>query len=306
MRVSITNEDFIKRCIVTHGDKFDYSKVNYKTNRENILIICPIHGEFLMEPRNHLRSKSGCNKCKINKNITDKEFIKKAKEVHGDKYDYSKIKYKNKFSKLNIICSIHGEFEQVARNHIMSGCGCQKCANNSVSKHRTLGLETFIKKSNKTHNNKYDYSMVDYTNQLNRVKIICPIHGEFEQRPVEHLRGCGCQACKESKGEKKVREYLIENNIIYNPQHKFTDCKHKNELPFDFYLPEFNLCIEYNGAQHYRPIKWFGGTETLKKIKLRDNIKKEYCKNNNIDLIIIRYNENVYNKLEILNQCYLT
>lgn len=294
------NEIFLNAAIKKHGDKYDYSKVEYVHTRKPIEIICPIHGNFSMEPRNHLRSNSGCDKCKKNVRLTNKDFIKKAKETHGDKYDYSNVEYKNKKSKLIIICPIHGAFEQTARNHIMDGNGCQKCANESISNHQRLTIEEFIEKSKSVHGDKYDYSLVDYKNNLSKIKIICNIHGEFEQRPVEHLRGCNCPKCKESKGEKIIREYLIEHKIEYIIQHKFSDCRNKNELPFDFYLPEYNICIEYNGAQHYKPIKYWGGEETLTKIKFRDNIKKDYCTNNNIRLVVIRYNENVLTKLSKL------
>lgn len=296
-RKSTTSEEFIRRCKEKHGNKYNYSKVKYKSNRDKVIIICPTHGEFLMQPRNHLRSNSGCNKCKPNVGLTTEQFIERGKVLHNNKYDYSKIIYVNKLSKLNIICPKHGEFEQVARNHIMDGCGCQKCANEIISDSRTLGLDIFIEKSNLIHDGKYDYNEVIYKTNTDKVIIKCPKHGVFKQRPIEHLRGCGCSKCKESKGEKKVREYLIENNIKYYPQYKFDDCRNKNPLPFDFYLPELNMCIEYNGAQHYRPVKYWGGEETLKKIKFRDNIKKEYCIKNKINLLVIRYNEKIENKL---------
>lgn len=296
-RKSMTTNEFINKTKIKHGDKFDYSKTEYISNNSKITIICPIHGEFNMEPRNHLRSNSGCDKCKTNIRLSNKSFILKAREIHGNKYDYSKIVYQHKKSKLIIICPEHGEFEQVARNHIMDKCGCQLCANESISKSQSLNTDEFILKSNLKHKHKYDYSNVEYINQLTKVKIICPKHGEFTQRPVEHLRGCGCQKCKESKGEKKIREYLIENKIKFISQYKFDNCRNKNPLPFDFYLPELNMCIEYNGAQHYKPIKYWGGEETLKKIKFRDKIKKKYCSNNDINLMIIRYNEKIENKL---------
>lgn len=301
------NEKFIKRSLEKHGNKFDYSKVKYKRSNEKVIIICPIHEPFLMEPRNHLRSQSGCGKCKNNLKLTNETFINKAKKIHGNKYDYSKINYKNKNSKLKIICHKHGLFEQVARNHIMDGCGCSKCGDESVSKSLSLELNNFIEKSNLKHKNKYNYSKVKYKTNRDKVIITCPLHGEFKQRPIEHLRGCGCQKCKESKGEKIIREFLIQNNIYYLQQHKFDGCVNKNKLPFDFYLPNHQICIEYNGAQHYRPVKYLGGEKTLMEIKKRDKIKKQYCVDNNITLIIIRYNEKIKDKLlKIQPQIYIS
>lgn len=303
MSVLITTEIFIKRAKEKHGNKFDYSLVDYIKQDKIVTIGCPIHGNFLIEPRNHLRSNTGCEKCKTNYKPNNEEFIEKSKNIHGNKYDYSLVDYNGKRSSVIIICPIHGEFEQVARNHY-GGSGCQKCANESISNHQRLTIEGFIEKSRNIHGDKYDYSLVDYKTNTDRVKIICGIHGEFEQRPVEHLRGCNCPKCKESKGEKIIREYLIKNKIEYITQHKFPDCRNKNELPFDFYIPKYNICIEYNGAQHYKPVKYWGGEETLKNIKFRDNIKKEYCRDNNIPLIVIRYNEVIVKKLNKLFNIY--
>jgi hypothetical protein len=293
----ITTEIFIKRAVQKHGDKYDYSKANYITQYENIIIICPIHGEFLMEPRNHLRSNSGCPKCKINSKLTNEEFIIKAKQKHGNKYDYTNINYINKHSVLDIICPIHGEFKQKAKWHLES-YGCQKCGWKAVGDSKRFKNDKFITKSLEIHTNKYDYSNVIYINAHNKVKIICSIHGEFEQTPSNHLKGQGCSKCKSSKGEKIIREFLLINNIKYLPQHRFNGCKDKIMLPFDFYLPDYNVCIEYNGEQHYRSIKYWGGLDNLKSIRKRDKIKKRYCYINSIPLIIIRYNEDIIKKLE--------
>ena len=297
-RKAITTEEFIKRSKLKHGDKYDYSKTEYVEIKTPTTIICPIHGEFEMEPRNHLRSDSGCDKCKSNVRLTNESFINKAREIHGDKYDYSKVNYVNKNSKLIIICPIHGEFEQVARCHTSDGCGCNLCGNINISDSRRDTLDGFINKAIKIHGDKYDYSLVNYNTQKDKVKIICSIHGDFEQRPSVHLNGSGCPKCKESKGEKTIREYLENNNLNYKPQYMFDGCKDKYLLKFDFYLPEQNMCIEYNGAQHYIPVKYWGGEETLKKIKRRDKIKKEYCLSNNIKLLTIRYNEDTIQKLK--------
>src|SRR3989304_259165 len=192
-----TTEDFINKAKEKHGNKFDYSKVEYKTNKDKIIITCPIHGEFLMEPRNHLRVQSGCRKCKTNIRLTNEIFVIKAKLIHGDKYDYSKVDYQNKFSEILIICKLHGEFKQEARFHL-EGRGCQKCSWKAIGDRTRYTSEEFINKAKNDHN---------------KIKIICPLHGKFEQMPYTHLRGYGCHKCKESKGEKIIREFLIQNNI---------------------------------------------------------------------------------------------
>ena len=113
------------------------------------------------------------------------EFIRKAREVHGDKYDYSKAEYKNHLTKITIICPEHGEFQQIPSGHL-SGHGCPKCSGKAK-----LTTEEFIRKAREVHGDKYDYSKVDYKNANTNITIVCPEHGEFEQRPADHLRGAG-------------------------------------------------------------------------------------------------------------------
>ena len=126
---------------------------------------------------------------------------------------------------------------------------------------------------NKIHNNFYNYERIEYVNFHTPIKIICPIHGEFKQSPNNHKRSQGCPSCVESIGEKTIRNFLNNKNINFIPQHKFNDCKNVRKLPFDFYLKDLNVCIEYNGKQHYEPINYFGGEKSFKLIKKRDKIK---------------------------------
>ena len=286
-----TTEEFIKEATNIHGDKYDYSLSDYKTSKYKIKIICQIHGVFEQTPDSHINAKSNCQKCVNNKKSTKEEFIEKAINKHGNKYDYSLVEYTNEKTKVKIICPTHGVFEVKAGNHLR-GDKCSSCTNN-----KKLTKEKFIEKAINKHGNKYDYSLVEYRNNSEKIDIICPIHNRFKQIPNNHLNGNGCPLCKESKGERKIRLFLKENNINFIPQYKFNDCKNILSLPFDFYLPEHNICVEYNGRQHYEPIKLWGGINNLIEIKKRDKIKMEYCKNNNIPLIIIKYNSKNLNKL---------
>ena len=149
MRKKLTTEEFIKKAREVHGDKYDYSKVEYNGSFAKVTIICPIHGEFEQTPCSHLRG-GGCAKCNWeNTRLTTEEFIRKAIEVHGNKYDYSKLEYKDAFKKVTIICPIHGEFEQVPSSHLI-GFGCAKCS--GLAK---LTTEEFIKKAREVHGDKY-------------------------------------------------------------------------------------------------------------------------------------------------------
>jgi len=283
----LTTEDFIERAKEKHNDKYDYSKVVYVNNFGKITITCPEHGDFEQRANNHLRG-DGCPKCKGGVSFNLEEFLVKAAEKHNDKYDYSKVVYVNNLGKITITCPEHGDFEQRAHNHLR-GDGCPKCSNNKV-----LNTEDIIERAVKIHGDKYDYSkVVAGKNNTAKITIICEKHGEFKQTVSTHLDGGGCSKCKESRGESKVRVFLEQNNIEYSPQHRFDDCRDVNRLPFDFYLPKYHLCIEFNGLQHYKPYSIFGGEKTFISQKKRDKIKKEYCEQNGIPLLIIKHNENV-------------
>jgi len=122
--------------------------------------------------------------------------------------------------------------------------------------------------------------------------ITCPIHGDFEQRPISHLQGFGCNNCYESKGEKKIAKFLDKYKISYSRQHKFDECTGKRyKLPFDFYIPSKRTCIEFDGLQHFQPVNYFGGVKAYEQLKINDKIKEYYCEDNYIDLIRIRYDQ---------------
>ena len=157
----------------------------------------------------------------------------------------------------------------------------------------------FIKDAKNIHGDKYNYSIVEYINTRTKIKIICPKHGIFEQTPNNHTsQKQGCPICKESRGEKKISEILKKLNINYVREYKFEACRNINPLSFDFYLITHNICIEFDGKQHFEPNEFFGGVEGYNKLIINDEIKNEYCKNNNIRLIRIRYDENINERLK--------
>jgi hypothetical protein len=286
---------FIEKAKNIHHNKYDYSLVNYKNNYTKIFIVCPTHGSFLQEPKIHLNG-SGCLKCasyiRGGNNLTKEIFIERSKLVHGDKYDYSLVKFINVKTKIDIICPKHGVFQQIPGHH-MNGISCSKCSNNTKSE------VDFIRLATLSHGNKYDYSLVKFINTSTKIDIICSKHGIFSQRPIHHYKGAGCPNCKNSRGENFILKFLQENNIAFEPQKRFKNCKVKYPLPFDFYLTTLNICIEYDGEQHYLPSKTWGGIEYLKIVQERDNIKTKFCIDSKINLIRIKYNDD---KLTVLNQ----
>lgn len=289
-------ETFLKRCKEIHKDRYDYSIIDKYTNsRDKVKVICKYHGVFEITPEHHTNRKQGCSECK---KMGLEKFLINANKKHNNTYDYSLIReYKNNKEKVKIICKKHGVFEQRVNDHIIKGIGCTECTQQRV---RISTIE-FINRSNTIHYNKYEYSNdIHFKSNKDKIDIFCKEHGFFKQRVDSHLQGQGCPNCKESKGEEFIREFLIEKNIDFVSQKKFNDCVYKLELPFDFYLPELNTCIEYNGIQHYKPIEYFGGLESFEYQIIRDKIKNEYCLNNNIHLIIIKYNEDILEKLSTL------
>ena len=224
----LTTEEFIKKAKAIHGDKYDYSLVDYKNCKIKVKIICPIHGVFEQTPDKHLNDKNGCKKCaneKLREDRKDKDFIQRAKEIHGDKYDYSLVDYKNNQTKVKIICPIHGVFEQNAYYHVNGG-GCPKCSRKKIKK-EVSNKEEFIKKAKVIHGDRYDYSLVEYKNSRMKVKIICPIHGIFEQTPGNHLLGAGCPDCSGRK-RSTTEEFIKRAKEIHGDKYDYSLIDYKN------------------------------------------------------------------------------
>ncbi len=224
------------------------------------------------------------------------EIVKRARNVHGDRYDYSKVNYIRYDTKIKIKCQQHGEFEQTPANHINNKSGCPKCACVGRPQNTSHTTKRFIQKAKQVHGNVYDYSSVEYKNTHTHVTIICSKHGDFVQRPVKHLGGTNCPKCSfSSKGERTVREILITNDIEFREQKTFVDCvntKTNKVLKFDFFIPSINTLIEYDGIQHSQPTRFNGisrarATKIFEGTMYRDNIKTNYAHDNNLVLVRI-------------------
>jgi len=287
MKRTFTTEQFIEKAKNVHGNKYKYDNVKYMGSNTPIRITCPVHGDFEQLPRIHL-SNIGCMRCYRDNEryINMKKFITASKKVHGSMYDYSKVNYINSKIPVTIICPIHGEFKQTPNSHIRGNC--LKCA---IIKN-TLSTDQFIEKARKIHGNKYDYNKTMYTLSKNIVVITCPKHGDFEQTATSHLTGNGCSQCSISKGEEKILKYLKKHNISHIREYKIPGYNYR----YDFYLPELNILIEYDGIQHFKPRSFFGGKDEFKKTRKRDKEKNTLATFNNIHLIRIPYIK--YNILE--------
>ena len=298
-----TAEQFIKKAKETHGDRYDYDKVNYRNSYSEVDIGCKKHGGFIQSPSNHIKGQ-GCPKCgieesRMKRSLTLEEFIQRAKLTHGDNYSYAKVSYTGIGDKVEILCRKHGSFFQIAYDHLQ-GKGCKLCRNELLSERFSHTTERFIEKAKAIHGDRYDYSKVVYVNDRTKVIITCREHGEFLQVPRGHLSFKGCSKCSSSIGERCLELIFIKNKIKYTPQYK---------LPFynfeyDFYLPDYNLFIEFHGVQHYRPISYFGGGLGFAETKRRDLHKVELAKIYKISFLEISY-KNLHRKTGISEELIL-
>lgn len=210
-------EDFVRKAKKAHGDKYDYSKVEYVNTYVNVTILCPVHGEFHQMPNHHVKG-SGCWKCTGKSPLNTNTFIKRVKDVHGDRYDYSVTDYINTHSNIDIVCKKHGIFKQRASDHL-NGSGCPECGIESRANLARNTTESFIEKAKEVHGNKYDYSKFKYIDCKTKGIIVCSEHGEFLQKPNSHLNGSGCNKCgyerAASKSRLTVMEFIKKANHIH-------------------------------------------------------------------------------------------
>ena len=223
----LTTEEFIKKAQALHGDRYDYSKVDYVDNKTKVCIICPKHGEFWQIPHVHLQGK-GCLNCGRERTAqffskSKEQFIQEAKKVHGSKYDYSKVEFVNYRTRVTIICPVHGDFTQSPTSHLQ-GSGCPKCGNDRTA--LRMSNEGFINKAKAVHGDKYDYSKVQYVYNKTEVCIICREHGEFWQKPVLHLSGSGCPICA---GRKKMRtiDFIKRAKQVHGDKYDYSKAEYK-------------------------------------------------------------------------------
>lgn len=255
---ALSLSEFIEKSREKHGDKFDYSMVEYKNTKQNIKIICPIHGLFEQRAGAHL-SGSGCLDCKKAKSTkTIDDFIPEFNIVHKNKYNYEQSIYVNNRTKIKIICPDHGEFYCTPAHH-REGRSCKECMKSKFKTKDHILIDSF----NKVHNYRYNYDKVEYKNQREKIIVICPVHGDFECISTNHLKGSGCPKCNFSKGECEIKNILSKYGLNYIAEKRFSTCVSAKgkQLRFDFYLPEFDILVEYQGIQHYEPVAYFKNLE---------------------------------------------
>lgn len=292
--------DSLVEICKTKGYDIPLNKSEYKNQNSLVTFKCDKHGIYKQRLDSHMQGKTGCKKC---------EFIKKQRACQ--KWNMSKIKeycishkydipqkgqkYITTKTKYIFICPTHGEYKQTWEKH-KYGQGCPKCRYIKISNKRTKTPKHYYQEC---IDKGVDLPIEDYKGDSTKINHKCMICGNvYEQTPSNHLRGQGCPKCKESHGERFIRNYLDTKHIKYIPQKKFNDLKDKALLSYDFYLPKQKALIEYQGEQHYESRKFNGKDNSdLKKQQYHDKLKKDYAKNNGYKLLELHYSLDTQEKV---------
>ncbi len=267
----------------------------YQKNHKKILHKCLVcNYEWLIRPDNILHGK-GCPNCAGNVKKTPENYVELVKnnnsniEVIDDYINYcTPIKHK---------CKIHNYIWNISPASILKGAKCPLCNSEESAKRYKKSHQKFLEELQTI--NPDIAPLEEYHNNKTKMLFQCLVcNYEWKTAPNTVLMGCGCPNCASSRGEKSIKKWLEKKQVKFEQQKRFDDCRDKRSLPFDFFLPQENKCIEYDGEQHYVPKKRFGGEVGFENTKKHDQIKNEYCKINNIPLLRIPYTANIEEELE--------
>lgn len=289
-RQTMTHAEFISRLNEINPN-IEITSV-YAGSNNPISCKCLIDGNvWTTTPAKLLYARHGCPVCGGSLRIWNHEFLKRVKAI-APNIDVLEP-YINSDTKVMVKCKICGYKWGITPSHIYSGRGCPKCAQ---ERKRNIFAKSHDEFKNELHDINPAISVIGhYVNSKTKVECMCKICGRrWSAIPINLLKGKGCPRCAASNGEKKIEAWLYENNIKYIPEMKFDSCKFKRSLPFDFYIPDLQMCIEYDGPQHFKAIRYSDMTledseRVFNEQKQRDCIKEKYCSDNNISLIRIPY-----------------
>ncbi len=227
----VTTEEFIRRARLTHGDRYLYDRTEYRGANIKVVITCPTHGDFLQIPREHAPRGSGCQKCgqaRSRPRVGRDEFIRRAREVHGDTYDYDLVNYEGSSVPVLIGCRLHGVFAQSPENHAGSQRqGCPTCGIARATTRRRKTQQQFEDEARATHGDRYDYSLSEYRSVKQKIRIICREHGPFDQLPHDHLRGRGCSVCAGVRPRDTLR-FVAEARAVHGDRYGYSNVQYTN------------------------------------------------------------------------------
>lgn len=277
---------------------FEYEVLEFDSGNKHVKIKHKVCGSIFNKIGfRHLRGDR-CFNCYGNKKLSKEEIIKRSKVKWEDKYEIlsDDVHYNKKSIIKHKECGY--EYSQLIYSHLL-GAGCPKCAGNIP-----LTISSTQEKSDRVHNFEYEI-LSEPKGAFSKIEIRHKKCGRiFNQVISDHFSGCGCSVCNQSKFENYIENILKELKVKYVRQKTFNNCKFKNKLRFDFYLSKYNTCIEFDGIQHFKPIRFFGDKRAFELQKIKDNIKNKYCDDNKINLIRFNYNDDIeFIKNEIYILC---
>lgn len=288
-----THEEYVSELAIKNPTvKVVGTYINAKTKITHYCLIHNVYWDTL--PYAPLRGH-GCPMCHKDRLReaqikTNEQYLSELNDINSD------IIPLEEYAGINIPilhkCLKHGTIWKITPYNALQGHGCYKCG---IEKNRckfSKPHEQYVEEVAKINSN--IIVIGTYVNNITPILHRCAIcNNEWYTNPTNILCGCGCPKCSRSKGEIAVEKWLEDNNINFISQKKFNDCCDKQPLPFDFYLPDYNVACEFQGIQHYEPVDVFGGQEQFELQIKHDKIKSNYCKQNNIRLLCIKYDEDV-------------
>lgn len=286
-----THEQFLREMEINHPTLSVLGK--YKNGRTRIRVKCNVCGNEFNPVPGSLYMKVGCPYCAGVAKKTTEQFKSEMLKVNEDITVLGE--YANSKSPIKVLCNKCNYVWEPSPNSLLCGKGCPKCSGTARKTH-----EQFLSEMAEKHP---DIKVLSkYINNRQPIECLCLNCGDrFSSNAHKMLcGGNGCPNCTTSRGENRIKNWLKKKEIKYYQQHTFNDCKDAHVLPFDFYLPNHNTIIEYDGIQHFESKEFFGGVESFQKLKKHDGIKNSYCDANKIRLIRIPYTEyeNIENILE--------
>lgn len=243
-----TTAEFTALAIAKHGDRYAYDKVDYIRGNQKVILTCKDHGDFEQAPMKHLAGR-GCPLCadhqrNSERKLSTKDFIKKARAIHGDIYNYSMVRYRTFHEKVSIRCKEHDFFDQTPASHLR-GAGCPDCGLMKRAKSQSLGQDEFLSRVKTIFGNQYVYSSAVFKNVHERVELYClkKGHGQFTRPPSELFNGHGCQKCGFEEGSEKqamgLQKFAKKAHEKHGGQYQYDQSIYKNNnTPIEIYCPD--------------------------------------------------------------------